>query len=245
MQFDFAPWRLSGTVLGTLLNDPAALAALGEAAHQPPYKAPPRAPVLYVKPRNTLAAHGAAVVVPQAPGELEIGAAVAMVIGRTACRVAADDAPACIAGWTLVADLSVPHTSFYRPSVRLKARDGSCLIGPQVVPRDELPDTAALVLRVSIDGAPVHEGRPAVFQRPAARLLQDVSEFMTLHPGDVLLLGVAQGPPSIAKRCPARARGAPCDAPSSSRSPGCRLMKAPTSATSRATPRTRPAVLER
>lgn len=194
MRFDFPPWRLSGTVLGTLLNDPASLAALGDAAHQPPYKAPPRAPVLYVKPRNTLAAHGAAVVAPAQPGELEIGAALAMVIGRTACRVAAGDALEHVAGWALVADLSVPHTSFYRPSVRLKARDGSCLVGP-VVPREALPDPAAAVLRVSVDGRFVHEARVAGFQRSAAQLLQDVSEFMTLHPGDLLLLGVAHGAP--------------------------------------------------
>ena len=64
LDLDFAPWRLSGVVYGTLLNDPAALAALGEAVNAPPYKAPPRAPVLYLKPRNTLAADGAAVAVP-------------------------------------------------------------------------------------------------------------------------------------------------------------------------------------
>ena len=44
-----------------------------------------------------------------------------------------------VAGWMLVADLCVPHGSFYRPNVRLHARDGSCLLGP-VVPRDALAD---------------------------------------------------------------------------------------------------------
>ena len=42
---DIAPWRLSGVVYGTLLNDPASLAALGEAVNAPPYKAAPRAPI--------------------------------------------------------------------------------------------------------------------------------------------------------------------------------------------------------
>ena len=49
---DAAPWRLSGVVYGTLLNDPATLAELGDAVHAAPYKAPPRAPVLYLKPRK-------------------------------------------------------------------------------------------------------------------------------------------------------------------------------------------------
>ena len=191
MQLDFSPWRLSGTVLGPLLNDPAALAALGEAVHQPPYHAPPKAPVLYVKPRNTLAADGARV---PADGELELGAALAMVIGRPACRVAEADALAHVAGWTLVADLSVPHASYYRPSVRFKARDGSCLIGPRAVPA---LDVAAAVLSVAVDGALVHEARPSAMQRGAARLLADVSAFMTLHPGDVLMLGVSHGAPRV------------------------------------------------
>ena len=45
---------------GALLNHRSALAALGEAANRPPYNAPPAAPVLYIKPRNTLAASGSA-----------------------------------------------------------------------------------------------------------------------------------------------------------------------------------------
>lgn len=195
LAFDAPPWRLSGVVYGTLLNDPDALAALGDAVHRAPYKAPPVAPVLYIKPRNTLAASGALVVVPAESGCFEIGAALGLVIGRTACRVAPADALAHVAGYTLVADLSVPHTSFYRPSVRHKARDGSCLIGPQVVARAALPQAGDLTLTVSINGDVVHTASTAHMQRPLAQLLADVTEFMTLHPGDVLMLGVAAGAP--------------------------------------------------
>lgn len=195
LRFEFAPWRLSGAVYGTLLNDPAALAALGDAVNAPPYKAPPKAPVLYIKPRNTLAASGAAVEVPADAGEFEIGAALGIVIGRTACRVRAEDAAAHIAGWTLVADLSVPHASFYRPSVRFKARDGSCLVGPRVVPADAIADPDALTLDVSVDGEVVHRAPTRGMLRPVARLLHDVTTFMTLEPGDLLLLGVAAGAP--------------------------------------------------
>ncbi|MEN9670300.1 MAG: 4-hydroxyphenylacetate degradation bifunctional isomerase/decarboxylase, partial [Pseudomonadota bacterium] len=48
-----------GTVYGTLLNEKKALAALGEQVHVAPYKAPPQAPVLYIKPRNTWVSEGA------------------------------------------------------------------------------------------------------------------------------------------------------------------------------------------
>lgn len=195
--FEFSPWRLSGVIYGTLLNDPAALAALGESVDAPPYKAPPKAPALYLKPRNTLATSGACFTVPAEAEAIEIGAALGIVIGRSACRVSAATAMDHVAGWTLVADLSIAHDSFYRPSVRLKARDGSCLIGPQVVPRSALPDPDSLEIGVAVDGKPVHTARTAGMRRSVAELLQDVSDFMTLHPGDVLLLGVSAGAPRV------------------------------------------------
>ncbi len=197
MQLRFAPWRLSGTVLAPAFNDPTALAALGDAVHQPPYKAPPQAPVLYLKPRHTLVGHGMPMAAPTDGGEWLLGAALAMVIGRPACRVTQDQALKHVAGWTLVADLSLPLDSYYRPAVHMKARDGSCLIGPQVVPASALADPAAAVLHVDIDDRPAHLVRCAVMQRSAARLIQDASEFMTLHAGDVLLLGVAAELPRV------------------------------------------------
>ena len=76
--FDAAPWCLSGVVYGVLMNDAAALAALGDSVHHAPYKAPPKAPVLYVKPRNTLASAGTHVRVPADAGKFEIGASLGL-----------------------------------------------------------------------------------------------------------------------------------------------------------------------
>lgn len=195
LAFDFSPYRLSGTVYGTLLNSSESLAALGDAVHQPPYKAAPKAPVLYVKPRNTLAGDGDAVEVPDAAAALQAGASLGLVIGRTACRVAESEALSCLAGYVVVADFSVPHESFYRPAVRFKALDGSCSIGPAVVPAASITDPDALPLRVLIDGVLAQSASTGGMRRAAARLLADVTEFMTLHPGDLLMLGVPHGAP--------------------------------------------------
>ena len=127
-----------GTVYGTLLNHRDALAALGAAVHAPPYNAPPTAPVLYIKPRNTWVGAGEAVVVPAGVDELEIGATLGLVIGRTACRVREAEALSFVAGYVIVNDVSIPHASFYRPSLRFKARGTFCPIGP-FVPRHATP----------------------------------------------------------------------------------------------------------
>jgi 5-oxopent-3-ene-1,2,5-tricarboxylate decarboxylase/2-hydroxyhepta-2,4-diene-1,7-dioate isomerase len=194
---DVPPFRLSGNVYGVLLNHRAALAALGAAVSQPPYQAPPQAPVLYIKPRNTLNGPGGSVVVPADAAELEVGATLGAVIGRTACRVAAEAALDCVAGYTIVNDVSVPHTSFFRPAIRHKARDGFCCIGPKVVARARLADPASLEIRVLINDRLAQVGGLRELVRPVHRLIADVTEFMTLEAGDLLLLGVPPGAPRV------------------------------------------------
>jgi len=193
MPFDVAPYALSGTVYGVLLNHRSALAALGDAVRLPPYGAPPRAPVLYIKPRNTLAAAGSVVRIPAGTPELEVGACVGMVIGRTACRVSEPRALDFVAGYLIVADVSIPHAGYFRPSIRFKARDGYCPLGPAVTARADIVNPDALTVRSYLDGALVQTASTADLIRPAARLLADVTDFMTLAPGDVLALG-ATGP---------------------------------------------------
>jgi len=195
--FDVPPFELSGIVYGTLLNHRTALEALGEQVRSPPYNAPPRAPVLYLKPRNTLALDGERVQVPAGVAELEVGAAVGMVIGRTACRVSETNALDHVAGFLIVNDVSIPHASYYRPAVRLKARDGFCPLGPRVTARAKISDPSALTLRTYVDGALALTARTSELLRPLARLLADVTEFMTLAPGDVLAAGAAAPAPRV------------------------------------------------
>jgi 5-oxopent-3-ene-1,2,5-tricarboxylate decarboxylase / 2-hydroxyhepta-2,4-diene-1,7-dioate isomerase len=195
--FDVPPYRLSGTVYGALLNHRSALAALGDAASRPPYGAPPAAPVLYIKPRNTLGLSGSVVRIPAGTPELEVGACLGMVIGRTACRVSEPRALDYVAGYLIVADVSIPHSNYYRPSIRFKARDGFCPLGPAVTARAAVAHPDALTVRTHVDGALVQTASTADLIRPAARLLADITEFMTLAPGDVLAMGAAVPAPRV------------------------------------------------
>lgn len=186
---------LSGTVIGVLLNHRPALAALGDTVNAAPHHGAPKAPVLYIKPRNTLAAHGDAIEVPAGVPALQVGATLGLVVGRTACRVMEADALAHLAGCVIVNDLCVPHTSFFRPQIHHRVRDGFCPLGPALVPCAALGDLDALAVRIFIDGQCVQATDTADRLRPAARLLAEVSAFMTLQPGDVLLLGSSGAAP--------------------------------------------------
>jgi len=195
--FDVPPYRLSGAVYGTLLNHRSVLAALGDAANRPPYDAPPKAPVLYIKPRNTLARSGSVVRIPAGIPELEVGACLGLVIGRTACRVSETRALDYVAGYLIVADVSIPHSNYHRPSIRFKARDGYCPLGPAVTARAAVANPGALTIRTYLDDALMQTASSADLIRPAERLLADVTEFMTLAPGDVLALGAAGPAPRV------------------------------------------------
>lgn len=195
------PYRLSGIVYGALLNHPWQLAALGDAVNQPPYKAPPQFPVLAVKPRHMLAADGDAVVVPTGAAGLEVGASLGIVIGRVARRVPVARALNFVAGYLVVNEVQLPavgnDSSHYRPAVRLKARDGHCVLGLRVVPRAQVPDADALAVQVRVDGVLVQQSNTGGRVRGVAQLLADVTEFMTLQPGDVLLLGAPHAAPRV------------------------------------------------
>ncbi len=196
-RFEVAPYRLSGAVYGVLMNHRAALAALGEAVDKAPYLGAPKDVVLYIKPRNAIVAPGQAVQVDAAAGAVEVGAALGIVIGRTACAIGESRAPECIAGFVIVGDFSVPHASYFRPAIRFRARDASCVIGPTVVQASAVANADALGVRVFVEGRLVHEASTGGTFRSVARLVADVSDFMTLAPGDLLLAGVAPGAPHV------------------------------------------------
>jgi 5-oxopent-3-ene-1,2,5-tricarboxylate decarboxylase/2-hydroxyhepta-2,4-diene-1,7-dioate isomerase len=193
--FEFAPFGLSGRIYGTLLNHRTAVDAVANAAAKPPYNGLPKAPVLFIKPRNTLALSGDPIVVPVGELELEMAAMLGVVIATTACRISESRADDHIAGYVIVNDVSVPHPNYYRPSVRYKARDGFCPVGPKVALPKAVGNPDELAIRTYVDGALVQTMSTARLIRRTARLLADVTEFMTLAPGDVLALGAAAPAP--------------------------------------------------
>lgn len=186
----FFPTR---TVVGALLEFQGAWQALETVMAQPPHHRPPVHPVLYIKPANTWARHGDPVLLPPDVAEVEIGATLGISFARAASRVNAVQALSHVSGYCVVNDVTVPHQSLLRPPMRQKCRDGFCPIGPWVS-ADELRDPGTLEIRSYINGELRQRSHTAHLRRNVAQLIADVSEFMTLAPGDLLLIGVAEQP---------------------------------------------------
>ncbi len=188
MTSTFFPTR---TVVGAMLEFQGAWRLMEPAMLQAPHHKPPVHPVLYIKPANTWQRAGQPVLLPADVPEVEVGATLGITFSRTASRVKEADALQFVSGYCVVNDVTVPHAALLRPPMRQKCRDGFCPIGPWA-PAAQVPDPGNLALRTYVNGELRQSNHTRNLRRSVARLIADVSEFMSLAPGDLLLIGVPE-----------------------------------------------------
>lgn len=185
------------TVYGAALNYRSTLEALGSALDARPYGAPPKSPVLYIKPANTWISSGSPIPLPPDVPAVHAGVSLAAVIGRDMHRIVAAAALDHVAGFTVVNDVTVPHSDYFRPMIRNRCRDGFCPISSALVDPAHAPPLDALQMRVWVNGRLAGTGSTAGLVRPVATLLADVSALFTLAAGDLLLIGSAPNSPLL------------------------------------------------
>lgn len=182
----------TGTLFGVALNYRGLLSQHLAEFGLPPYHKPPAKPVLFIKTPNTRNVQGGNVTAPH--GErLQPGPALGVVIGKTASRISPERAFEYVAGYTIVNEFSLPEDSYYRPAVKAKCRDGFCSLGPELIAIDQVTDPHELSLKLFVNGQLRQENTTANCVRTIAQLIAELSEFMTLHAGDVLITGTPEG----------------------------------------------------
>ncbi len=188
-------WRVPphGMVIGAALNLRAQLARLDAAFHDRPYLQPPRTPVLFIKPENTLNAHRGPVPLPPGVDVIQPGAALAVIIGRCARRVAAADAAGCIKGYALFNDFSLPEADYFRPPVAAKCFDGAGALGPYRVDAARMAAPEQLELRTFVNGSLRQRVSLADLAWTIPALIESVTGFMTLSEDDILFTGLPDG----------------------------------------------------
>ncbi|HKT16032.1 MAG TPA: fumarylacetoacetate hydrolase family protein [Allosphingosinicella sp.] len=178
----------AGHIYGVVLNDKEERARLEPQFAEKPYAAPPKAPVVFMKPRGALSTHQVSV---GAGKQLVASPTVALLFGRDATSVAPADVPGCIAAMALAVDFSLPQANYYRPSVSERSGDETLLLGSFVAPR--LPDRIATF----IDGREAHGWSLDRLVRPVDELVSELSAFLTLRAGDILMVGLPGDAPSV------------------------------------------------
>jgi len=175
-----------GTIIGLALNYRDHAEELGLAL--------PETPVLFIKAHNTLIGHRAPIVAPSGVEYMHYEAELGVVIGREGRRVSRAEAMAHVGGYTIVNDVTVRDfvTNMYRPPVKAKGFDTFGPIGPWLV-EDEIDDPHSLEVRTYVNGELRQQGntRDLIFDIPA--IIEYISEFMTIRPGDIILTGTPKG----------------------------------------------------
>ena len=152
-------------------------------------------PLVFFKTAGALVGHRGHTVRPAGVQFMHYECELAVVIGRPAWRVKARDALAHVAGYTVCNDYAVRDylENWYRPNLRVKNRDRATALGPWLVSADEVPDPQALALRTSVNGVVRQQGFTSNMVHSVAELIEYLSHFMTLAPGDVILTGTPEG----------------------------------------------------
>jgi 2-keto-4-pentenoate hydratase/2-oxohepta-3-ene-1,7-dioic acid hydratase in catechol pathway len=127
----------------------------------------------------------------------------AAVIGKPAKNVSVEQALDHVAGYTAANDLSardlsrrphVPDTSAFKSDwIGQKCFDGSCPLGPWIVPAEDIPDPLNLSLKLWVNDAIKQDSNTGKMIYSIAEQIAHLSSGMTLHPGDVILTGTPAG----------------------------------------------------
>ncbi len=153
-------------------------------------------PRIIFKVPSSVTAPGSAVKRPAKVTKMDFEVELGVVIGAFASNVARADALDVVAGYTVLNDLSArefqfdispPQTTF------AKSMDGFCPMGPALVTRDEGPDPQNLELTCWLNGERMQHANTSDMLFPVAVLIEYLSQFMTLEPGDVIATGTPAG----------------------------------------------------
>ena len=156
---------------------------------------PPDHPVLFAKFATAVTGHGQAIRwSPELTQAVDFEAELAVVIGRTCRRVAADEALDYVAGYTCLNDVSARDLQYSdKQFVRAKSLDTFCPMGPWLVTADEIPDPQDMRIQCLVNGDLMQDASTAEMIFGVAALVSFCSHAFTLEPGDVIATGTPAG----------------------------------------------------
>ena len=153
--------------------------------------------------RSSVVGPGAKVALPAYSQKVDWEVELAAVIGKTVKDAPVEKALACVAGWTIANDLSArdamrrdrnpPSSPFHYDWVSQKCFEGSCPLGPWIVPAADLGDPHRLGIRLWVNGELMQDSNTSKLIFDTAEQIAMLSSRVTLHPGDLVLTGTPAG----------------------------------------------------
>ncbi|GAA0948792.1 fumarylacetoacetate hydrolase family protein [Virgisporangium aurantiacum] len=189
----------TGLRVGAPVARPGAVICIGQnyAAHAAESgAAPPTRPIVFFKHPNTVVGPHDDVLIPPGAERVDWEVELAVVIGRTARYLPSPaSARGCVAGYAVANDVSERAFQTEHSGGQWskgKSAETFAPLGPWLVPLDEV-DPQALRLRSWVNDEPRQDSTTADMIFPVDRLVWDLSQYLVLDPGDVVLTGTPEG----------------------------------------------------
>jgi 5-oxopent-3-ene-1,2,5-tricarboxylate decarboxylase/2-hydroxyhepta-2,4-diene-1,7-dioate isomerase len=152
-------------------------------------------PLVFLKGPGSVLGHRAQTRRPKDATFMHYECELAVVIGAGGRAIREADAMRHVAGYTVANDYAIRDylENWYRPNARVKNRDGGTVLGPWFVDAADIATPVALDLRTLVNGTVTQQGNTRDLVHDIPSLIEYLSGFMTLAPGDVILTGTPEG----------------------------------------------------
>jgi len=189
--------RKVGARIASPIHRPSKIICLGknyaEHAKEGGFENPDK-PLIFCKTPNALSGPYDPIILPRSSGQVDWEVELAVIIGKEGKRINKTEAFDYIAGFAVMNDVSGREAQFSDSQwFRGKSFDSFAPAGPFIVTPDEIDDINNLRLTAMVDGEIMQDGntRDMIFDIPA--IIENVSEDITLIPGDIISTGTPAG----------------------------------------------------
>lgn len=183
--------------LGPPVPDPDKIICLGLNYHEHAAECQmniPKAPILFAKFRNALCGPSSPIVLPRVSTQIDYEGELAVVIGRRCKEVSENEALSCVAGYTIMNDVSARDLQMQTSQWTAgKALDTFAPMGPGIVPASEIPDPQGLQITTRVNGVTLQNANTRDMIFSVAKTIAFISSVMTLEPGDIIATGTPSG----------------------------------------------------
>lgn len=154
----------------------------------------PRYPVFFTKAPTTVVGPDARVPYPAQTAQLDYEGELAVIIGKRGRDIPKERAGEYIFGYTIVNDLTARdlqsrHMQFFKG----KSLDGTCPMGPVIATADEVGDLAHVALETRVNGEVRQAATVSQMIFDVPTLIENLSDGLTLEPGDIIATGTPSG----------------------------------------------------
>ena len=155
----------------------------------------PSEPVLFMKATSAICGPNDPILIPRGSEKTDWEVELGVVIGKPAKYVHEADAPAHVAGYCVINDVSERAFQLERQGQWTKGKscDNYGQTGPWLVTPDEVADPQNLSMWLDINGERMQDGSSKTMVYGVAHLISYLSRYFTLHPGDIISTGTPPG----------------------------------------------------